>query len=159
MDRRALIAAAAALILPAVALHEGRRTDAYQDVVQVWTICYGNTTIDMRPVKEGDTATPAECERMLQKDLQAHCDDALRLTTVPLLPSQLAALCSFTYNLGAKAYAGSTLRRKLNSGDYCGAAAEFPRWNKAGGKVYRGLTLRRKSEQSMFLKDSPCSTS
>ncbi|MGJ0580709.1 glycoside hydrolase family protein, partial [Xenorhabdus bovienii] len=32
-----------------------------------------------------------------------------------------------------------------------GAAAEFPRWNKAAGKVMNGLTRRRASEQQMFL--------
>ena len=41
--------------------------------------------------------------------------------------------------------------RKLNAGDYKGAAAEFPRWNKAGGKVINGLVSRRKAERKVFL--------
>ncbi|EBY2991617.1 lysozyme, partial [Salmonella enterica subsp. enterica serovar Typhimurium] len=45
----------------------------------------------------------------------------------------------------------STLLRKLNSGDYAGAADEFLRWNKAGGKVLNGLTRRREAERALFL--------
>jgi GH24 family phage-related lysozyme (muramidase) len=44
--------------------------------------------------------------------------------------------------------------RKLNSGDYAGAQAEFKKWNKAtvDGKsqVLKGLTRRRNSEAVMF---------
>ena len=50
---------------------------------------------------------------------------------VSLNENQFGALVSFTYNLGAGNLASSTLLRKLNAGDYAGAAAEFPRWNKA----------------------------
>ena len=45
----------------------------------------------------------------------------------------------------------STLLRKLNAGDYAGAADEFLRWNKAGGKVLNGLTRRREAERALFL--------
>jgi lysozyme len=40
--------------------------------------------------------------------------------------------------------------RKLNGKDYAGAAAEFARWNKAGGKVLGGLTRRRAAEAALF---------
>ncbi|MCK2118973.1 lysozyme, partial [Pseudomonas juntendi] len=59
---------------------------------------------------------------------------------------------SFTYNLGAANLESSTLRRLLNSGDYAGAADQFPRWNKAGGKVLAGLTRRRAAERDLFLE-------
>jgi lysozyme len=52
------------------------------------------------------------------------------------------------------AFAESTLLSKLNQGDYAGAAAEFPRWNKGevdGKKVeLPGLTNRRKDERALF---------
>ena len=71
---------------------------------------------------------------------------------VPLNPNQFGALTSFTYNLGAGNLRSSTLLRKLNAGDYAGAAAEFARWNKAGGKVLKGLTRRRAAERALFEK-------
>ncbi|MNQ87056.1 Lysozyme RrrD [compost metagenome] len=64
---------------------------------------------------------------------------------------QFDALVSFTYNLGINALKGSTLLRKLNSGDYEGAADEFLKWNKAGGKILSGLTRRREAERMLFL--------
>jgi lysozyme len=38
----------------------------------------------------------------------------------------------------------------LNSGDYTGAAAEFQKWDKAGGQVLAGLLRRRQAEADMF---------
>ena len=59
------------------------------------------------------------------------------------------------YNAGIRVITQSTLSRKLNSGDFAGAALEFPRWNKAnqGGLlvVLPGLTRRRLDEQKLFL--------
>ena len=54
--------------------------------------------------------------------------------------------------MGAANLATSTLLKKLNAKDYKGAAAEFPKWNKAGGKVMNGLTKRRNAEMELFLK-------
>ena len=72
-----------------------------------------------------------------------------------LNPYQLGALTSLVYNAGAVTVRNSTLIRKLNAGDYRGAAQEFVRWNKAnrGGKlvVFPGLTKRRVAEQQLFL--------
>ncbi|MBP8236036.1 MAG: lysozyme, partial [Rhizorhabdus sp.] len=50
---------------------------------------------------------------------------------------------SFAYNVGVGALRGSTLLRKLNAGDFAGAAEQFLVWNKAGGKVLAGLVKRR----------------
>jgi GH24 family phage-related lysozyme (muramidase) len=43
------------------------------------------------------------------------------------------------------------LLKKLNAGDYAGAAAELLRWDKVGGKVLPGLAKRRKAEMEIFL--------
>ncbi|WP_335876684.1 lysozyme, partial [Acinetobacter baumannii] len=48
--------------------------------------------------------------------------------------------------------ANSTLLKKLNKGDYQGAADQFLVWNKAGGKVMKGLVRRREAERALFLK-------
>lgn len=57
-------------------------------------------------------------------------------------PQRLAALIDFAFNLGAGALQASTLRAKVNAGDWEEARRQHLRWNKAGGRVLRGLTLR-----------------
>lgn len=74
---------------------------------------------------------------------------------VPLYQHEYDALACFTYNLGVGNLTNSTLLRKLNQGDYEGAAEEFLEWNKArvDGELVElaGLTRRRKAEREMFL--------
>ena len=76
--------------------------------------------------------------------------DVRRLVKVRLAPWQFDALVSFTYNCGAGALSSSTLLKKVNAGDFEGAALEFHKWNKAGGKVMNGLVRRRASESLLF---------
>ena len=45
----------------------------------------------------------------------------------------------------------STLRMKLNRGEYLGAADEFPKWRRAGGRILAGLVRRRAAERALFL--------
>lgn len=126
---------------------EGLRLKSYQDSVGVWTIGYGTT----RGIGPNMTITNEQAERMLMNDLTRFEPELDRLVTVPLSQSQWDALMSFTYNLGAANLGSSTLLKLLNAKDYAGAAAQFPRWNKAGGQVLAGLTKRRAAEQQMFL--------
>ena len=81
---------------------------------------------------------------------------------VPLTANQREALRSFVFNVGPgepgvrsgfvwlKSGATSTMLRKLNAGDYAGAAAAFDRWNQAGGRVSTGLIARRADERALF---------
>ncbi len=126
---------------------EGLRLLAYRDAVGVWTVGYGAT----RGVKAGMSVTKEQAERMLLNDVQRFEPEVERLVQVPLTGNQWDALVSFTYNLGAANLESSTLLRKLNAGDYAGAAEQFPRWNKAGGKVLPGLVRRREAERVLFL--------
>jgi lysozyme len=75
------------------------------------------------------------------------------LIDVPLTGNQFAALVSLAFNIGAGALRRSTLRQKLNAGDYSGAAREFLRWDKGGGRVLKGLSRRRYAEMTLFLRD------
>lgn len=90
-------------------------------------------------------------ERLLKTGLVSYESDVSRTVKVGLTQGQFDATVSFTYNLGAGSLSTSTLLRKLNAGDYAGAADEFLRWNKAGGKVLNGLTRRREAERALFL--------
>lgn len=131
---------------------EGCKLTAYQDSVGVWTIGYGWTqTVDGKPIHAGMTIKQETAERLLKTGLVSYESDVSRLVKVGLTQGQFDALVSFTYNLGARSLSTSTLLRKLNAGDYAGAADEFLRWNKAGGKVLNGLTRRREAERALFL--------
>ncbi|EAA7932780.1 lysozyme, partial [Salmonella enterica subsp. enterica] len=88
---------------------------------------------------------------LLKTGLVGYESDVSRLVKVRLTQGQFDALVSFAYNLGARTLSTSTLLRKLNAGDYAGAADEFLCWNKAGGKVLKGLTRRREAERALFL--------
>ncbi|HCM9566846.1 lysozyme [Enterobacter bugandensis] len=131
---------------------EGCKLTAYQDSVGVWTIGYGWTQpVDGKLIRAGMTIKQETAERLLKAGLVSYESDVSRLVKVVLTQGQFDALVSFTYNLGARSLSTSTLLRKLNAGDYAGAADEFPRWNKAGGKVLNGLTRRREAERALFL--------
>lgn len=65
-------------------------------------------------------------------------------------PNRLAALIDFTYNLGGSALKGSTLRKRINAGDWEAVPGELRKWDKAGGRVLRGLTLRREAEAQLI---------
>lgn len=131
---------------------EGCKLTAYQDSVGVWTIGYGWTQpVDGKPIRAGMTIKQETAERLLKTGLVSYESDVSRLVKVGLTQGQFDALVSFTYNLGARSLSTSTLLRKLNAGDYAGAADEFLRWNKASGKVLNGLARRREAERALFL--------
>lgn len=131
---------------------EGCKLTAYQDSVGVWTIGYGWTqSVDGKQIRAGMTIKQETAERLLKTGLVSYENDVSRLVKVGLTQGQFDALVSFTYNLGVRSLSTSTLLRKLNTGDYAGAAEEFLRWNKAGDKVLNGLTRRREAERALFL--------
>lgn len=61
-------------------------------------------------------------------------------------PGRVAALIDFTFNLGAGQLRASTLRRKVNAGDWEAVPAELRKWVRGGGRPLRGLVLRREAE-------------
>ena len=128
---------------------------AYDDGGGVWTIGWGHT----KGVKRGDTCTQAEADAWLLEDL-VDAERAVHiLVKAPINQHQYDALVSFAFNVGgdidsdaiAEGLGDSTLLRKLNGGDYVGAAQEFPKWNKDNGRVLQGLVRRRAAEQNLFL--------
>lgn len=127
---------------------EGLVLKVYKDAVGLPTIGYGHL------IKAGEkftTLTEAEAESLLKSDLKQFEDCVAKVVTVPLNQNQFDALVSFAFNLGCANLKSSTLLKKLNAGDFAGAANEFLRWDKAGGKVLVGLTRRRTAEKTLFL--------
>lgn len=125
---------------------EGLRLRAYRDAIGKPTIGYGTT----RGVKMGQEITKDRAEELLREDVARFEEFVERLVTVPLTQGQWDALVSWVYNLGPTNLEQSTLLRRLNAGDYPGAAAEMERWTRAGGKVLAGLVRRRAAERALF---------
>lgn len=98
----------------------------------------------------GQTITQQQADDYLRRDVRQFERAVARQVRVPLTQGQFDALVSFAFNLGEGALAQSTLLRLLNAGDYAGAAAQFDRWNKAGGRVLPGLVRRRAAERALF---------
>jgi lysozyme len=150
--RGRLITGVAASGIALVAYYEGYKPQAYVDPVGIVTVCYGHTAT----ARLGQSFTQAQCDTMLRSDLAVAERAVKRRVLVDLGQPQFDALVSLTYNVGEGNFATSTLLRTLNKGDYCGAARQFPRWNRAGGRVLPGLTKRRLAEQALFLEGLDC---
>ena len=134
---------------------EGFRSYAYIDTDGTAVIGYGMSIINGRRVKLGDRISQVQAEIALKAKLQEIQQQILVASTVELDYNQLAALTSFAFNVGVEPLFKSTLFRKLNAGEFLGAANEFPRWDKAnmGRRLVplAGLTKRRQTERSLFL--------
>jgi lysozyme len=123
---------------------------AYSDPVHVLTIGWGHTNHNGRQFNASAVWTQAECDAEFLADMAIFEKAVSRNVTVKLNQDQFDALVSFTFNLGEGNLKQSTLLKKVNAGDFAGAAKEFPRWNKADGKVLAGLVRRRASEALLF---------
>jgi len=138
--------------IDAIKEHEGLRLVAYLDSVGVWTIGYGDTGPD---VVKGLTITKEEAEKRLRKRLVEFEGYVNTYVKVPLKQHQFDALVSLVYNIGPANFKTSTLLKKLNAGDYIGAADQFLVWDKGrvDGKlvVIKGLANRRAKERKQFL--------
>lgn len=125
---------------------EGVRLTAYQDSGGVWTIGYGHT----QGVKEGDTCTPLLAETYLLLDVHTAVNTVNEAVVGPLTQPEFDALVDFVFNCGAGNFLSSTLLKLLNAGNLAGAAAEFEKWDHAGGQVVAGLLRRRLAEEAEF---------
>ena len=132
---------------------EDLRLAAYDDGVGVWTIGFGTTVYPNGvKVKRGDTCTKVQAMSFFQHDLRRFEAAVNQAVKVVVNQNQFDALVSLTYNIGEQAFKDSTLLKKINAGDFMGAADQFPKWNRGGGKVLRGLVRRRAAERELFLK-------
>ena len=124
--------------LDLIKLYEGYSSSSYLCPALHWTIGYGAIWgLDGKRVTEDHPDVDEEqADQLLKRDVRN---------------SEVAALCSFVFNLGSGSLQSSTLKRKINRGDYIGAADEFPRWVYAGGRKLKGLIKRRNHERLMFL--------
>lgn len=111
-----------------------------------WTCGWGST----RGVDESTVWTQAEADARFLEDIAWVEDCINRAVTVPLQQPEFDALASLCFNIGCRAFSGSTLVKRLNESDYDGASGQFLAWNHQAGKVLKGLTERRQAERSLF---------
>lgn len=134
---------------------EGENLAPYLDPAGIPTIGYGSiwdwrnrpptrVTMDTYPITDAVARFWLRGE-MLQAVAAVAAD-----VKVPLTINQKAALSDFVFNLGSGNFAGSTLLRLLNAGEYEKAAAQFDLWDMAGGKELAGLLRRREAERTLF---------
>ena len=132
---------------------EGCLLKASNKLDGVWTIGYGQTgSYYGKRVRRGMTTTKALAHAWLRDhSIKTYEDAVTQAVKVPLNQNQFDALVSFTYNVGIGALKQSTALRKLNAGDYAGAADALTMWTKCRRKVLAGLVRRRKEERALFL--------
>ena len=133
---------------------EGLQLAPYLDSVQVATIGYGTIMYpDGTAVTMSDSPiTIDQARQYLEFEVNQKAVGVEKYVTVDLNDNEFAALVSFAYNLGLGSLHGSTLLKLLNAGtDRTIVAAEFPKWDRAGGSVIAGLLRRRVAEQALFL--------
>ncbi len=132
---------------------EGFRAIAYLCPAGVWTVGYGSTRINGKPVGKGTKITTEEAEVFLEQDLKSFEDGVSQNVSIELTQNQFDALVCFVYNVGLGNFKKSTLLKKLNAGKLEDAAEEFLKWDKSKGKSLPGLTRRRKAERALFLSE------
>ena len=142
-----------------IKFYEGFEKYAYKDAAGLWTIGFGtlieknvNPTLYKKFVEQGQEISREDAEGLLINHLKNEVEPVInKFVNVPLNENQKDSLKSFIYNVGSGNFQKSTLLKKLNSGDYNGAASEFMKWVYAGGQKLAGLEKRRKEEQILFL--------
>jgi len=131
----------------AIKRFEGFSELPYRDA-QGWSIGYGHF---IKPGENLTAVSEAQARELLKQDAAIASAAVSDSVKVPLTQNQFDALVSFTYNVGITAFRNSTLLKKLNAGDYSGAAEQFARWNRSQGEVIAALTRRRAAERELFL--------
>jgi len=131
---------------------EGLRLVAYQDVVGVWTACYGET----EGIKKGMRFTREQCDSMFIGSLTEHEAGMRKCLAAPdALPDKsYIAFVSVTYNIGVGGFCGSTMARRLNAGDVRGACDAMMMWVKGGDplRTIQGLVNRREKERALCIE-------
>ena len=153
--------------------YEGYRTKSYLCPAHIWTIGYGHVLYQEQiklPVvrKEGYTGllrseyplkpednrvwSKEEIVKLFEGDVGPTERGVLRLA--PALSGRQGAFdacVSFAFNAGVGAFQRSSIRMKINRGDWEGAADALLLYCMAGGKILKGLQNRRIDERAVFL--------
>lgn len=155
--------------------YEGCRNKPYLCPAHIWTIGYGHVLYQDQirlpmvskegqstmirkeyPLKQEDNRvwSKEEIEKLFSDDVSLFERGVLRLA--PILSGRQGAFdacVSFSFNAGLGNFQRSTIRMKVNRGEWEAAAEAFMQWTKGGGRELPGLVKRRKAEKALFLSD------
>jgi lysozyme len=138
---------------------EGFRERLYICAAGFPTIGFGHVIVASERTKyhKDYVMSKEEALELLSRDLKRFESTVDNYVKAKLTLHQRDALVSFCYNVGTGAFTNSTLLKKLNAGDFNGAALEFLRWCRGGNPshVIEGLKRRREAEHIIFAKDIP----
>lgn len=150
--------------LALIAMWESLRLRVYKDPVGLLTIGYGHLltrselasgkiVIGGESVCWRDGLTPDQANTLLRQDAEA-AETGIRSALPPdvvdsLTQHQYDALVSFVFNVGSGAFARSTLRKRILSGQHDDVPYEMSKWKYAAGQILPGLINRRRHEGEM----------
>lgn len=132
---------------------EGYSSKPYLCPSGIPTIGYGNTRYlnGERVTMDDPEIDKKEAEKMLLDTVKFVEKDVKNVLEHKLKAHKMAALISFTYNVGIGALSNSTLLAWVNSNpDYSEIPSQFRRWNRGGGRVLKGLIRRREAEIELW---------
>jgi GH24 family phage-related lysozyme (muramidase) len=143
-----------------IAQFEGFVDHAYPDPAsggEPWTIGYGFTSLDGRPVRPGDSLSRAEADAQLLAGVNG-CARHLA-TCIPywsaMADDQRCALISFAWNLGEDFYGSdgfATISRALRDRDWPSVPQALLLYCDPGTAVSDGLLRRRQAEGQLWQK-------
>jgi lysozyme len=129
---------------------EGFRSKPYLCPANVATIGYGSTYYanGTKVTLNDPLISLEEANNLLMYELEhTYLPGVVRNCPILLTDERKCnAVVDWCYNLGVGRLQTSTLKRKINAGDWEGAQEQLMLWTKGGGKVLPGLLKRRKAE-------------
>ena len=125
---------------------EGCRLTPYLCPAGVWTCGWGSTGVDVFP---GRAWTQEYADARLSRDAERFARETIKLCP-GLDGDRVSAIADFAYNAGLNALKHSTLRRRVNAGDFEVAKSELRKWVYGGGRKLPGLILRREAEANLL---------
>jgi len=128
---------------------EGCKLKSYKCPAGIWTIGYGQT----KGIKEGMVWTQQQADEDLIKTALQAFNEAIKAS--PILSTanmeKQTAIADFVYNLGITNYNKSTLKLRVDKGNWVSASTEIKKWNKSNGTILNGLVKRRQLEADLLL--------
>lgn len=129
-----------AIGLPFTEHWEGLRTSPYQDIIGKWTVCIGETNVEMRKYSE------AECRQMFGESWAKYY--VAMVKCYPELKSAPASVQAMVTDLGYNNGTGAVCSAKnmgsaIRSGKWASVCQNLKSWVRAGGAVSKGLQNRR----------------
>jgi lysozyme len=102
------------------------------------------------PIRWSNGLTDAEVGAVLSADVLGAEIAINSWVRVPLTQFEYDALASFVFNVGAKAFAKSTLVRLLNQDKFAEVPSQMRRWIYSKGHILQDLVVRREREIAMW---------